>query len=80
MKTMRKILAIGLAVAAAVACRPSGGKDLATETREYEKSASHADLSIHVELPVAGQSAAADRIRKALVEVMDEQLSHIGTY
>ena len=80
MKTMRKILAIGLAVAAAVACRPSGGKDLATEPREYEKSASHADLSIHVELPVAGQGAAADRIRKALVEVMDEQLSHIGTY
>ena len=80
MKTMRKIFAVWLAVLAAAACRPSGGKDLATETREYEKSASHADLSIHVELPVAGQSAAADRIRKALVEVMDEQLSHIGTY
>ena len=80
MKTMRKILAIGLAIVAAVACRPSGGKDLATETREYEKSASHADLSIKVELPAAGQGAAASRIRKTLVGVMDELLSHIGSY
>ena len=77
---MRKILAIGLAILAAVACRPSGGKDLATETREYEKSVSHADLSIKVELPVAGQGAVADRIRASLVEVMDGQLSHIGSY
>ena len=80
MKTMRKIFAIGLAVLAAVACRPSGGKDLQTETLNYEDSKAHADLSIKVELPVYGQSAAADRIRAALVEVMDEQLSHIGTY
>ena len=80
MKTMRKIFAIGLAVLAAVACRPSGGKDLQTETLNYEDSKAHADLSIKVELPVYGQSAAADRIRAALVEVMDEQLCHIGTY
>ena len=80
MKTMRKIFAIGLAIVAAVACRPSGGKDLQTETLNYEDSTAHADLSIKVELPVYGQSAAADRIRAALVEVMDEQLSHIGTY
>ena len=80
MKTMRKIFAIGLAIVAAVACRPSGGKDLATETREYEKSASHADLSIKVELPAAGQGAAASSIRKTLVGVMDELLSHIGSY
>ena len=80
MKTMRKIFAIGLAVVAAVACRPSGGKDLKTETVNYEESAAHADLSIKVELPVPGQGAAADRIRKALVEVMDGQLSHIGSY
>ena len=80
MKTMRKILAVGLAVLAAVACRPSGGKDLKTETMEYEDSTAHADLSVKVELPVPGQGAAAERIRKKLVEVMDEQLSHIGTY
>ena len=80
MKTMRKIFAIGLAIVAAVACRPSGGKDLQTETLNYEDSTAHADLSIKVELPVYGQSAAADRIRAALVEVMDAQLSHIGTY
>ena len=80
MKTMRKILAVGLAVLAAVACRPSGGKDLKTETMEYEDSTAHADLSVKVELPVPGQGAAAERIRKKLVEVMDGQLSHIGTY
>ena len=80
MKTMRKIFAIGLAVLAAVACRPSGGKDLQTETVNYEDSLAHADLSIKVELPVAGQGAAADRIRASLVDVMDGQLSHIGSY
>ena len=80
MNMLRKIFAVGLAVVAAVACRPSGGKDLQTETVNYEDSVAHADLSIQVELPVTGQGAAADRIRAALVEVMDEQLSHIGTY
>ena len=80
MNTLRKILAVGLAVVAAVACRPSGGKDLKTETLNYEDSAAHADLSIKVELPVPGQGAAADRIRSTLVEVMDAQLSHIGSY
>ena len=77
---MRKILAVGLAVLAAVACRPSGGKELKTETMEYEDSTAHADLSVKVELPVPGQGAAAENIRKKLVEVMDGQLSHIGTY
>ena len=80
MKTMRKIFAVGLAVLAAAACRPSGGKDLQTETVNYEDSKAHADLSIKVELPVYGQGAAADRIRASLVEVMDGQLSHIGSY
>ena len=63
MKTLRTLFAIGLAVLAAVACRPSGGKDLVTETVNYEDSTAHADLSIKVELPVAGQGAAADRIQ-----------------
>ena len=80
MKTMRKLFAVGLAVLAAVACRPSGGKDLQTETVNYEDSTAHADLSIKVELPVAGQGDAADRIRASLVDVMDGQLSHIGSY
>ena len=80
MKTVRKFLAIGLVLVAAVACRPSGGKDVKTELREYEDSTAHADLSIKAELPVPGQGAAAERIRTALIEVMDEQLSHLGTY
>jgi hypothetical protein len=45
-----------------------------------EDSTAHASLSIKAELPLPGQGAAADRIRTALIEVMDEQLSHIGTY
>ena len=80
MKTVRKFLAVGLAIVAAVACRPSGGKDVKTELREYDDSTAHADLSIKAELPVPGQGAVAERIRTALVEVMDEQLSHLGTY
>ena len=77
---MKKILAIGLAVLAAVACRPSGVKDLKTEIFDYTDSTAHADLSIKAELPVPGQGAAAEHIRTALVKVMDEQLSHIGSY
>lgn len=80
MKTVRKFLAVGLAIVAAVACRPSGGKDVKTELREFEDSTAHADLSIKAELPVPGQGAVSERIRMALVEVMDEQLSHLGTY
>ena len=80
MKTLRVILAIVLAMLATLACRPSGVKDLKTETFEYEDSTAHADLSIRAELPAPGQGAAAERIRTALIEVMDELLSHIGTY
>ena len=80
MKTLRLFFAIGLALGAAVACRPSSGKDLKTETREWADSTRSANLTMKVELPVTGQGAVADRIRTALVEVMDEQLSHIGSY
>ena len=80
MKTARRILTIGLAVAAAVACRPSAGKDLETQIYEFTDSTAHSGLSIEVELPVLGQGEAAERIRTTLIEVTDEQLSHIGTY
>ena len=80
MKTIRKALAIGVAIAAAVACRPSSGKDVKTETLDYEDSTAHSRLEIKAELPKPGQGAAVDRIRAALIEVMDGQLSHIGTY
>ena len=80
MKTLRLFFAIGLALGAAVACRPSGGKDMKTEVREWADSTRSANLTMKVELPETGQGAVADRIRTALVEVMDEQLSHIGSY
>ena len=80
MKTLRLFFAIGLALGAAVACRPSGGKDMKTEVREWADSTRSANLTMKVELPETGQGAVTDRIRTALVEVMDEQLSHIGSY
>ena len=80
MKTLRMFLALGLAVVAAVACRNTGVSDVKTEIVTFEDSTAHADLSIKAELPAPGQGAAAERIRTALVEVMDEMLSHIGSY
>ena len=80
MKTLRMFLALGLALVAAVACRNTGVSDLKTEIVTFEDSTAHADLSIKAELPATGQGAAAERIRTALVEVMDEMLSHIGSY
>ena len=80
MKTVKRILAIGLAVAAAAACRPSDGNELKTETYNYKESTAHSDLTIEAELPLPGQGEATDRIRTALIEVTDELLSHIGTY
>ena len=80
MKTVRSFFAVGLALLAVAACRPGAVRDLKTETLHDEDSTAHASLSIEAELPVPGQGAAADRIRATLIEVMDEQLSHIGTY
>ena len=78
MKTLKKLIGLGLAVAAAVACTPSG-KELKTETFEFADSTAHAHLTIKAELPVAAKGAPA-AIRTKLIEVMDRQLSHIGTY
>jgi len=78
METRGLSFALGLAFAAAVACQPSD-KGLKTETFEYADSTAHADLSIRAELPVPAKGA-AEQIRAKLVEVMDAQLSHIGSY
>lgn len=73
-------LAICLAVAAAAACHPSSGQDLKTDVYLSADSTAHSSLSIKAELPLPGQGAAAERIRTALIQVMDVQMSHIGTY
>ena len=78
MKTLKKLIGLELAVAAVVACTPSG-KELKTETFEFADSTAHAHLTIKAELPVAAKGAPA-AIRTKLIEVMDRQLSHIGTY
>lgn len=73
---MRIASVLGLALLAAAACTPSG-KDLKTETFAFTDSTAHAHLDISAELPVPG---AADAVRTRLIEVIDGQLSHIGTY
>ena len=78
MKTLKKLIGLELAVAAVVACTPSG-KELKTETFEFADSTAHAHLTIKAELPVAAKGAPA-AIRTKLIEVMDRQLSHICTY
>ena len=78
MKTRKKLIGLGLAVAAVVACTPSG-KELKTETFEFADSTAHAHLTIKAELPVGAKGAPA-AIRTKLIEVMDRQLSHICTY
>lgn len=79
MKTLRKTFALGLmATCAFLACNPSA-KDLKTESFEFADSTAHSHLTIQAELPVPGKGAAGE-IRTKLLEVMDGQLSHIGTY
>lgn len=78
MKTLKRIIGLGLAVATGLACSPSG-KDLKTETFEFADSTAHAHLTIKAELPVAAKGAPG-AIRTKLIEVMDRQLSHICTY
>ena len=78
MKTLGKTFAMGMAVLAALACNPSA-KDLKTETFDFADSTAHSHLTIKAELPVPGNGASA-QIRTRLIDVMDEQLSHIGTY
>jgi len=75
MKTLKRIIGLGLAVATGLACSPSG-KDLKTETFEFADSTAHAHLTIKAELPVAAKGAPG-AIRTKLIEVMDRQLSHI---
>ncbi len=76
---------IGVCLAAFVAatassCRTSGSKDIETGINQYDDSTAHSKLAVKAELPLSGKGAAADRIRESLIEVMDGQLSHIGTY
>ena len=83
MKSTRIVFGICLAafvVAAACSCRTSGSKELKTDIHQYEDSTAHSKLAVKAELPVSGKGTASDRIRASLIEVMDGQLSHIGTY
>lgn len=74
----RKLLLAGLAIAAAVACQPTPA-ELKLETFERADSTEHVHLSMNAELPVPTKGPAA-LIRAKLVEVMDDQLSHIASY
>ena len=78
MKTLKSILVMGLAALAVMACKRSSSFE--TEIFNYEETTDHAELGIEAELPLPGQGAAAERIRTRLIEVVDEQLSHVGSY
>lgn len=78
MKTLRTSLVLCMAALAVIACHPSAQK-LKTETFDFADSTAHSHLTIKAELPVPGKGAAA-QIRAKLIDVMDDQLSHIGTY
>ena len=75
---MNKFLLTGMAVVLAVSCTSSRGP-VALETRHYAESTAHSSLTMDVELPLA-QGKAATQIRRQLVDVMDEALSHIDNY
>ena len=66
-------LLLGLA-----ACTPKHSS-FAFEQCNYADSTDYADLTVNVELPVAG-SAASRAVRAALLDLMDQSLSHADTY
>ena len=78
MKLTRKLLLAGLAVAAAVACQPTPA-ELKMETFERADSTDHVHMSMNAELPVPSKGPAS-LIRAKLIEVMDDQLSHIASF
>lgn len=77
-----RLLFAAFSVLITAACNnatPSTG-ELTTEIFNYADSSSYAHLTTAVELPAPGQGKAADRIRAKLLDVLDEQLSHIVQY
>ena len=78
MNITKKLVLAGLAIAAAVACQPTPSA-LKMESFEKTDSTAHADLSMHVELPVP-MKGPAGIIRAKLIEVMDAQLTHIASF
>lgn len=72
------ILVMAAVLVLAASCT-SGRGPLALESRQFADSTAHAYLTMGIELPVAKGKAAAE-IRRQLVDVMDEALSHIDTY
>ena len=71
------IIALGAALLLA-ACTPGGGP-ITLESRQFSDATEHAELKFDVELPLPENKAAAE-IRRQLVGVMDEALSHIDNY
>ena len=78
MNITKKLVLAGLAIAAAVACQPTPSA-LKMESFEKTDSTAHADLSMHVDLPVP-MKGPAGIIRAKLIEVLDAQLTHIASF
>ena len=78
MKARQLFLLTGIALASVLGCKPSG-KDVKTEVYGYADSTAHASLTMDVELPVAVKGAAG-AIREQLLQVLDGQVSFLGSY
>lgn len=74
----RLIIACSAALILAVSCTAGRGP-IALESRHYADSTAHSYLTLNVELPLPAGKAATE-IRRQLVGVMDEALSHIDNY
>jgi hypothetical protein len=74
----RLLIACGAVLILAASCTTGHGP-IALESRQYADSTAHSYLKMDVELPLPAGKAAAE-IRRQLVDVMDEALSHIDTY
>ena len=78
MNNFRNLILAGLALAAVIACQPSA-KTIGTETFTSSDSTAHSYLKMNIELPVPDKEVQG-QIRRQLIEVLDERLSHIGSY
>ena len=78
MNNFRNLILAGLALMAVIGCHPSA-KKIGTVTFSNSDSTAHSYLKMDIELPVPDKGPQG-QIRRQLIEVLDERLSHIGTY
>lgn len=78
MKIQMILTGAAVILLALAACTPRHAA-FAFEQCDYADSTDYANLTVRVELPVAG-SAASRAVRETLLDLMDQSLSHADTY